>query len=196
MKKGLVIQVNLWRWAPELEPARQEVQVMTGAEVRIIIVGRLFHRAVHLTGSTGLPGDELRKLREYGWALIDTSAKWYGEKLMYGRTIFDLNKERTMERIPEHVQMHKVKSSNVEAIGYDDQDNTLYVTYLAKGGSGNSYWYSPIVDTLWQELNAAPSIGGFINAHIKGNPGIKFGKIGDIGGELSKQAPKKKQARR
>lgn len=187
--KRPVIQVNLWRWPSELGPALEHVKVVTGAEVAVVIVGRLEYRMVHLRQTERLSTEELKQLRDYGWMLIDTSAKWCGEKMVYGRTIFDLKQERKMERIPEHVKMIPVKSSNVKEVGHDEQDNTLYVTYIKSG----SYWYTPFPDTMFQELIATTSIGGFINSRIRGNKAIKYGRVGDISTELGKQSEKPKR---
>lgn len=56
-----------------------------------------------------------------------------------------------------------VKSSNVEAIGYEG--STLTVRF--KGGS--TYDYYGVLPHVWDELRKAPSVGGFISSRIVKN---------------------------
>lgn len=56
-----------------------------------------------------------------------------------------------------------VKSSNVEAIGY--AGSTLTVRFK----SGSTYDYHNVLPHVWDELQKAPSIGGFISSRIVKN---------------------------
>lgn len=60
-------------------------------------------------------------------------------------------------------EMIPVTSSNVEAIGYDDANNELHVSFI-KGGS---YIYSQIPQVLYDEFLVAPSKGQFLDQQIK-----------------------------
>lgn len=56
-----------------------------------------------------------------------------------------------------------VQSSNVAAIGYDEQSQTLEVEF----NSGSIYQYYNVPQHLYESLMQAPSKGQFINAYIK-----------------------------
>lgn len=57
-----------------------------------------------------------------------------------------------------------VDSSNIEAIGYDDDNEDLYVQFLSSG----LYIYSAVPRVIFDELMSAPSKGSFLNREIKG----------------------------
>ena len=56
----------------------------------------------------------------------------------------------------------KVNSSNVEAVGYTN--NNL----LVKFKNGTMYQYSNVPQDLYESLLKAPSVGSFMNEKIKG----------------------------
>lgn len=62
------------------------------------------------------------------------------------------------------VDMIPVSSSNVESIGYNDRDQTLYVQFL----SGSLYIYKNVPSFEFENLRNAPSIGSYLNRNIKG----------------------------
>jgi hypothetical protein len=61
------------------------------------------------------------------------------------------------------ITMKEVKSSQIEAIGYDDATSTLAIRF--KGGS--VYNYSNVPASVFEELSAAESVGSFFGKHIK-----------------------------
>lgn len=62
------------------------------------------------------------------------------------------------------MQMTAVKSSNIKAIGHDPETKTLAVEFL----NGNVYHYADVSAEKYHALLRADSIGGHLNAHIKG----------------------------
>jgi hypothetical protein len=60
--------------------------------------------------------------------------------------------------------MMYVDSSNVEAIGYDDDTQELHVQFL----SGGYYIYHDVPRQIFDELMCAPSKGSFLNREVKG----------------------------
>ena len=61
--------------------------------------------------------------------------------------------------------MYFVDSSNVESIGYDGENQELHITFL--GSSGTTYVYLDVPDIVWEDLQAAPSKGSFLNREVK-----------------------------
>jgi hypothetical protein len=73
------------------------------------------------------------------------------------------------------MEMTKVKSSNVEAIGWEDE--VLYVKFV-KGGT---YQYTGVPELLWKAFNAAKSKGKFFHAKIRPNQhNWKYKKVKDF----------------
>ena len=62
-----------------------------------------------------------------------------------------------MERIP-------VESSNVESVGYDDEDQILEVEFK----SGEIYHYFDVPEGYFEGLVSARSVGGYLAEEIKG----------------------------
>ena len=60
--------------------------------------------------------------------------------------------------------MTYVDSSNVEAIGYDDNSMELHVQFL----SGSCYIYFDVPHDVFDAMLNAPSKGSFLNREIKG----------------------------
>jgi hypothetical protein len=65
---------------------------------------------------------------------------------------------------PAAVQMTRVKSSNVEQIGYEAETKTLHVIFQG----GGHYTYHKVDPKLYEQLTKAPSIGAFLHQNIKG----------------------------
>jgi len=61
------------------------------------------------------------------------------------------------------ITMHPVKSSNVDAVGFDDETNELHVLYK----NGGHYVYEGVAKSIHDNVLAADSIGGFLAANIK-----------------------------
>jgi hypothetical protein len=58
-------------------------------------------------------------------------------------------------------------SSNVDAVGYDKDSQTLRIQFKAKGEkSPSAYDYSKVPREIYQALNRAESLGGFIHKSI------------------------------
>ena len=60
-------------------------------------------------------------------------------------------------------EMIYVDSSNVEAIGYDDETQDLHVQFL----SGGYYIYHRVPRDVFDRLMSAPSKGSFLNREVK-----------------------------
>ena len=56
-----------------------------------------------------------------------------------------------------------VESSNIQAIRYDPISSTLEVEFK----SGSLYAYYNVPEFIYEQLMAAPSKGGFLNANVK-----------------------------
>lgn len=61
------------------------------------------------------------------------------------------------------MEYHAVTSSNIEAIGYDPQTNTLGVRF--KGGA--EYQYPDISRQEYEDLKLAGSVGSHFHRHIR-----------------------------
>lgn len=61
-------------------------------------------------------------------------------------------------------EMHYVDSSNVEAVGYDDATQELYIQFL----SGGYYIYHEVPRHVFDGMMSAPSKGSFLNREVKG----------------------------
>jgi hypothetical protein len=61
--------------------------------------------------------------------------------------------------------MTPVDSTNVVAIGYDEEQSELYVEFL----SGSTYVYSPVPVVTFTEFLSADSKGSYLNREIKPN---------------------------
>lgn len=62
------------------------------------------------------------------------------------------------------IEFVKVESSNIEQVGYDNEDSVLFVEY--KGGA--RYSYSKVPQKIYVQLLEAESVGRFMNEEIKG----------------------------
>ncbi len=61
-------------------------------------------------------------------------------------------------------EMFFVDSSNIEAIGYDDETQELHVQFLSSG----YYIYSEVPRGVFDDLMNAASKGSFLNREVKG----------------------------
>lgn len=62
--------------------------------------------------------------------------------------------------IPE---MHPVSSSNVAAVGYDAEEESVYVEFL----SGGTYAYRGVPEHEFENLLTAASVGTYLNRNFK-----------------------------
>lgn len=60
-------------------------------------------------------------------------------------------------------EMIYVDSSNIEAIGYDDDAQELHVQFT----SGGHYIYHDVPRQIFDDLMNAPSKGSFLNREVK-----------------------------
>ena len=62
------------------------------------------------------------------------------------------------------IQYVDVESSNIAAIGYNEDTKELYVRF----SSGAVYIYQDVQEEVYQEFLDASSKGKYLNEHIKG----------------------------
>jgi hypothetical protein len=62
-------------------------------------------------------------------------------------------------------RMHEVESTSIEAIGYDQQAQELYVRFRE---SGRTYAYWEVEEKVFEEFLGAASKGNYFNREIKG----------------------------
>lgn len=62
--------------------------------------------------------------------------------------------------IPE---MHPVSSSNIAAVGYDTDGQTVYVQFL----DGSLYAYKGVLEHEFENLRTAASVGSYLNRNYK-----------------------------
>ncbi len=60
--------------------------------------------------------------------------------------------------------MINVQSSNLESVGYDQDNEIVYVRFL----NGNVYIYKAVPQWEFENLMNAPSLGSYLNRNIKG----------------------------
>ena len=59
--------------------------------------------------------------------------------------------------------MHPVKSSQLSYIGFDDENNKLYVTF----NNNKTYEYSDVPYRVWKEFKSSTSVGSYFSKNIK-----------------------------
>jgi hypothetical protein len=60
-------------------------------------------------------------------------------------------------------EMIPVSSSNIESIGYDEQNQQVYVTFL----NGSLYVYKGVPLHEFENLRDAPSLGSYLHRNYK-----------------------------
>ena len=60
------------------------------------------------------------------------------------------------------MERQKIFSSNIESVGYDENDMVLEIEFK----NGSIYQYYNITATIYDGLMRAESIGKFLNSHI------------------------------
>lgn len=69
------------------------------------------------------------------------------------------------------MDMINVDSSNVAAVGYDEDSSTLQVEF----NNGGMYQYFDVPVNLFEGLRDADSVGGYLAANIKGR--YRYSKV-------------------
>lgn len=69
------------------------------------------------------------------------------------------------------MEMINVDSSNVEAVGYDEDSLTLQVEFK----NGGTYQYFDVQEEVFIGLRDAASVGGYLAARIKGT--YRYSKV-------------------
>jgi KTSC domain len=69
------------------------------------------------------------------------------------------------------MQMQRVNSSNVAAVGYDEDSQTLQVEF----NNGSTYQYFDVPKIVFDDLISAGSVGSYLNAHIRGS--FRFSRV-------------------
>lgn len=59
--------------------------------------------------------------------------------------------------------MQPVSSSNIAAVGYDANNQTVYVQFL----NGSTYAYKGVPEQEFEKLRTAPSVGAYLNRNYK-----------------------------
>lgn len=62
------------------------------------------------------------------------------------------------------MEMRRVESSNIKAVGYDPATKRLRVEF----GSGSTYEYSGVSATTHEGLVGAESVGKYFHRHVRG----------------------------
>lgn len=60
-------------------------------------------------------------------------------------------------------EMQPVSSSNIEAVGYDHENQAVYVQFL----TGSLYVYKGVPEHEFENLRTAPSVGSYLNVYYK-----------------------------
>jgi hypothetical protein len=68
--------------------------------------------------------------------------------------------------------MIQVNSSNIDKIGYDEENELMYVQFT----NGGTYTYTPIKKKTWEEFKGSESKGSYIWKNIRNNKSIKSEK--------------------
>jgi hypothetical protein len=62
------------------------------------------------------------------------------------------------------MEMHNVDSSNVAAVGYEEDSQTLQVEF----NNGSTYQYFDVPQAIFDDLLGASSVGQYLNKIVKG----------------------------
>lgn len=61
------------------------------------------------------------------------------------------------------LNMQPVNSSNIAAVGYDADNQTVFVQFL----NGSTYVYKGVPEHEFENLRTAPSVGSYLNRNFK-----------------------------
>jgi len=73
----------------------------------------------------------------------------------------------------QHIEMHEVESSNIAAVGYDSETETLQIRFH----SGKTYQFYGVPDNLFEGLLTAESVGKYFAANVRGQ--YEYKKLDD-----------------
>ena len=59
--------------------------------------------------------------------------------------------------------MQPVSSSNISAVGYDAESQTVYIQFM----NGSTYAYKGVPEHEFENLRTAPSVGSYLNRNYK-----------------------------
>ena len=59
--------------------------------------------------------------------------------------------------------MQPVSSSNISAVGYDAESQTVYIQFM----NGSAYAYKGVPEHEFENLRTAPSVGSYLNRNYK-----------------------------
>lgn len=71
------------------------------------------------------------------------------------------------------VQMQPVKSSNIAAVGYDPDGQTLHVAF----NTGSTYTHSDVTPEMHAAFISASSVGSHYHQHFRGNKAHPASKL-------------------
>lgn len=71
------------------------------------------------------------------------------------------------------IELKEVQSSNIEAIGFDEEKQNLYIMF----SGGSLYEYNPIEKKVYEAFMLSNSFGKFFYAIIKANKEYKYKKV-------------------
>ena len=60
-------------------------------------------------------------------------------------------------------EMHPVASSNIASVGYDAENQMVYVAFL----NGTTYAYKGVPAHEFENLRSSPSVGSYLNRNFK-----------------------------
>jgi hypothetical protein len=64
----------------------------------------------------------------------------------------------------DNIEMIQVSSSNIESVGYDENEGVIKIRFL----NGTEYIYSNVSNSVvFEELVSASSVGAYFNRNIK-----------------------------
>lgn len=67
-----------------------------------------------------------------------------------------------------NIPLHEVKSSQIHAIGYSAETETLAVQFFNKGKPGAVYEYAKVSPVVYKAFDASDSKGKYFGVWIKG----------------------------
>jgi KTSC domain-containing protein len=62
-----------------------------------------------------------------------------------------------------HPEMQAVSSSNIAAVGYDTENQHVYVQFV----NNATYIYKGVSESEYENLRDAPSVGSYLNRNYK-----------------------------
>ncbi len=60
-------------------------------------------------------------------------------------------------------EMHPVSSSNIASVGYDPDNQMVFVQFL----NGSIYAYKGVIESEFENLRTAASVGSYLNRNYK-----------------------------